>query len=81
MPLIDAKTLAVELGFTPKQVRRLAKAGKIPSLKFASEWRFDLDQVKRAGTYVDPIRADAQAAARRAWQKPEKWRRPARRTS
>ena len=72
MPSLDAKQLAAELGFTPKQIRRLARAGKIPSMKFASEYRFDLEQVKAAAAYVDPIKASAHAAARRVWLKPRR---------
>ena len=72
MPLIDAKTLASELGFTAKQVRRLAHAGKIPSMRFASEYRFDLEQVKAAAAYRNEIQRSAHEAARRAWLPPKR---------
>lgn len=74
MALVDAKELAQELGFTPKQIRRLAKAGQIPAMKFASEWRFDLEAVKAAGRYVDAVKASAHQAARRIWLRPRRTR-------
>lgn len=72
MPLIDAKTLAGELGFTAKQIRKLALAGKIPAERYGSEWRFDLEQVRRARQYVDPISESAHQAARKLWFKPKR---------
>lgn len=70
MPLLDAKTLAAELGFSPKQIRRLAHRGLIPSMKFASEYRFDLEQVKAAAIHVDTLYASARTAAAKAWGRP-----------
>ena len=70
MALLSAKALASELGFTVKQIRRLAHAGKIPCEKYGSEYRFDVAQVRAAATYVNPIKADAHQAARRAWMRP-----------
>lgn len=74
MALVDAKVVALELGFTPKQIRILAKTGQIPAMKFASEWRFDLEEVKAAKRYVDPIKASAHQAARRVWMRPRRTR-------
>ncbi len=67
MPLVTAKELAAELQLTPKQVRRLARTGKIPAMRFASEWRFDIEAVRKAAAYVDPLAASAHRAARKAW--------------
>lgn len=72
MPLIDAKTLAAELHLTPKFVRRLAQQGKIPAERYGSEWRFDVEQVRKASQYVDRVTASAHAAARRIWLKPKR---------
>lgn len=74
MPLLTAKELAAELHLKPKQIRRLALSGKIPALRFNREWRFDLDAVRTAATYTDPISADAVQAARRGWQRPRRAR-------
>jgi excisionase family DNA binding protein len=72
VPLIDAKTLAAELQLTPKFVRRLAQRGKIPAERYGSEWRFDVEQVRKASQYVDPIAASAHKAARQIWLKPKR---------
>jgi hypothetical protein len=70
MALLDAKTLAAELGFSPKQIRRLAHRGLIPSMKFASEYRFDLEAVKAAAVHVNALAASARTAAAKAWGRP-----------
>jgi len=67
MALLTAKELAAELRLTPKQVRRLARTGKIPAMRFASEWRFDVEAVRKAATYLDPMAASAHRAARKVW--------------
>lgn len=72
MPLISTKELAIELGLTPKQVRKLALSGRIPALRFNSEWRFDLAAVLAAAAYVDHIAADARQAARKTWMQPRR---------
>lgn len=80
MALLSSKELAAELHFTPKQIARLALRGEIPSMKFGSEYRFDLDEVKQARRYHNPVRQkiqeDAKSAATKAF-----WRlHPKRRT-
>lgn len=72
MPLVDAKTLAAELNVSAKQIRRLALSGKIPAERYGSEWRFDIERVRAAAAYVDPIRASAHQAARQAWLRPKR---------
>ena len=72
MALVTAKELAIELNLTPKYVRRLALIGQIPAERYGKEWRFDLEAVRKAANYVDPIRADAQQAARRLWLAPRR---------
>jgi len=69
---VTAKVLATELNLSAKQIRRLALSGKIPALRFNAEWRFDLEAVRKAATYVDPIKADARQAARRVWLLPRR---------
>jgi len=69
MALLTSKQLAAELSMQPKQVRRLALTGKIPAMRFNSEWRFDLDAVRKAATYTDPISADATRTARQLWRR------------
>lgn len=70
MALLTAKQLADELGLKPKFVRRLAQAGRIPAERYGEEWRFDLDKVRTASVYTNPIVKDARAAARRSWLRP-----------
>lgn len=70
MALITATVLAVELNLTPKKVRKLALTGGIPAERYGREWRFDLEAVRKSAAYVDPIKADARQAARRAWLTP-----------
>lgn len=67
MPLLTAKQLAEELGLKPKFVRKLTLTGKLPAFRFGSEWRFDLEKVRAASAYTNPIMADARAVAARLW--------------
>ena len=70
MPLIDAKTLAKELGFTPTQIRKLALRGKIPAYKFGSEYRFNLQAVLDSARYKNLIAESAHRAARQVGMRP-----------
>jgi len=72
MALLTSRELAAELHFTVAQICKWAKLGKIPAMKFASEWRFDLQAVRQAAVYTDPIAQDARQAARRAWMRPKR---------
>jgi excisionase family DNA binding protein len=67
MALLTTEELAKELHFTATFVRRLAHRGQIPSMKFGSEYRFDLAQVRESAIYRDTITADARQAARKVW--------------
>lgn len=42
---LDTAAAAIHLGKNPHEVRRAAKAGKIPAHKLGHEWRFDLDEL------------------------------------
>lgn len=70
MALLTAKQLGEELGLKPKFIRRLAQTGRIPAERYGEEWRFDLDKVRTASAYTNPIAKDARAAARRSWIRP-----------
>lgn len=61
-PLMTAQELAAELRLTPKKIRKLAQAGKIPAERYGKSWRFDLARVRAASAYVDPITASVKRA-------------------
>jgi len=44
--LLKTEELARELQITPETVRKLAKAGKLPSYKICSSYRFDLQEIQ-----------------------------------
>lgn len=67
MALLTSVELAAELKLKPKKIRLLARSGKIPAMRFGHEWRFDLEQVRAAAAYVDPITASAHRMARKVW--------------
>lgn len=75
MSLIDAETLAKELGLTAKFVRRLALTEKIPAFRFGDEWRFDLQAVLESARYKNLLAESARRAARRIAFKARKPRR------
>lgn len=64
--LMSAKQLAAELGFTVSQIQKLARRGEIPCMRFASEYRFDLDEVKQARRYQRPDRVEIRTDAARS---------------
>ncbi len=66
MALLSAKQLADELGFTVPFVRRLALAGRIPGERYGSEWRFDLDRVRAAAQYTNPVKQRIHEHAKKA---------------
>ena len=42
LPIImDSELTAIVLGFTPTQLRTLAKEGKVPAFKVGQQWRFE----------------------------------------
>ena len=59
METLKVKELAKHLKFHEYTIRRLAKAGKIPSFKAGGQWRFRKDEIeawsknKLQGTYSD----------------------------
>lgn len=44
--LLKTEELARELQITPETVRKLAKAGKLPSYRIGSAYRFDLQEIQ-----------------------------------
>lgn len=62
MPLLTTKQLGAELNLRPKQVQRLALAGKIPAYRYNSAWRFDLAQVLAATARAVSTRSRGQIA-------------------
>ena len=46
--LVDAAELARIVGLPEASVRRLARKGELPALRFGRLWRFDVDRVMAA---------------------------------
>lgn len=60
MGLVGARECAAELGVHLETVRRLHRAGKIPSYRVGSNLRFDVQEVK-AALRGRPITANKEA--------------------
>jgi hypothetical protein len=70
--LVSSRELGEVLGVTPWTVRKLARAGDVPSLRLTERgrWRFDLDQVlsklgSPTGNERNPVNDESPATASR----------------